>query len=355
MDAESNAFQRSLLKLFQGLLAESLGDNDIHEADQGSGQMEEYRSPELYRGESPPLDLDRTTSDDCDLEAMSPEWDTFVEPGEIPAVQERFHALLKRRLQIEIERHPPLFPWETEIQSYGPERSDYETSVPAVGQLSRNGPWIKHLTQLSLPVAMPEAVLAQLLKHCQEMVQSSLREGAKLVRAVEDLFPGQDPALHYLAGLVMASPVRSGGSVTALPAEATYPSSYESAETTQQMVLSLLAAQQILTALTLTASAGKSIQHQWLTAAGPLSLQVDYCPLALPPNSLRVEGGFPQGGSLTLRGNNLIAIAQRGDAGSLSVELLDLGATHTCRLEMRLSEYEQEALVFVIKLVGPVA
>lgn len=355
MNAESDAFQRSLLKLFQGLLAESLGDGYVHGTDQGVGQAEECRYPEPYKGESLPLDLGYTASDDCDLEAMSPEWDTFVEPGEIPAVQERFHALLKRRLQIEIERHPPLFPWETEIQSYGAERSDYETSVPAVGQLSRNGPWIQHLTQLNLPVVMPEAVLAQLFKQCQQMVQSSLREGAKLVLAVEDLFPGQDPALHYLAGLVMASPVRSGGSATALPIDPTYPSSYESAETTQQMVLSLLAAQQILDALTLTVSADKSLQYQWLTAAGPLSLQVDYCPLALPPNSLRIQGSFPQGGNLTLRGNNLIAIAQRANAGSLSVELLDLGATQTCRLEMRLSEYEQEALVFVIKLVHPAA
>ena len=355
MDAESDAFQRSLLKLFQGLLAESFDESGIHAADQGTEQIEEHHRPEPYRGESLPLDLDHTVSDDCDLEAISPEWEAFVEPGEIPAVQERFHALLKRRLQIEIERHPPLFPWETEIQSYGAEGIAYESSVPAVGQLSRNGPWIKHLTQLNLPVAMPEAVLAQLLKQCQQMAQSSLREGAKLVRAVEDLFPGQDPTLHYLASLVMASPVRSGGSVTVLPAETTYPSSYEAAETTQQMVLSLLAAQQILTALALTVTAGKSVQRQWLTAAGPLSLQVDYCPLALPPNSLRIQGTFPQGGSLTLHGNNLIAITQRGDAGSLSVELLDLGVTHTCRLEMRLSEYEQEALVLVIKLAHPAA
>ena len=31
--------------------------------------------------------------------------------GEMPTVENRFQALLKRRLQVEIERHPPLFPW----------------------------------------------------------------------------------------------------------------------------------------------------------------------------------------------------------------------------------------------------
>ncbi len=355
MSAESEAFQQSLLKLLQGLLPETFDGNGVQGCDQEAEQREDYSPSESWESESPPLDLSSTASGDCDLEPISPEWETFIEPGEIPAVQERFHAVLKRRLQNEIERHPPLFPWENEVQSYGPEDKIYATSVPAIGRPSQRGPWVKHLTQLNLPVAIPDAVLTQLLKRCQEMVQSSLREGAKLVRAVEDLFPSQDPALHYLAGLVITSPLRSGGTVTVLPTETTYPSSYESAETTQQMVLSLLAAQQILTALTLTAPVGKSIQRQWLTEVGPLSLQVDYCPVALPPNSLRVQANFPQAGSLTLEGNDLTAITQRGDAGSLSVELLNLGATQTCRLEVCLSGYEQEALVFVIKLAHSVA
>jgi hypothetical protein len=38
--------------------------------------------------------------------------------GEMPTVQNRFQAILKRRLQAEIERHPPLFPWETELSDY---------------------------------------------------------------------------------------------------------------------------------------------------------------------------------------------------------------------------------------------
>ncbi|TAF09903.1 MAG: PatU, partial [Nostocales cyanobacterium] len=40
------------------------------------------------------------------------------ELGEIPTVQERFQAVIKRRLQIEIQNHPPLFPWESQIVEY---------------------------------------------------------------------------------------------------------------------------------------------------------------------------------------------------------------------------------------------
>src|SRR4051812_1174767 len=35
--------------------------------------------------------------------------------GEIPTVQDRFQAVLKHRLQIQAQDHPPLFPWETEL------------------------------------------------------------------------------------------------------------------------------------------------------------------------------------------------------------------------------------------------
>ena len=38
--------------------------------------------------------------------------------GEIPTVQERFQAILKRRLQDQIAENPPLFPWETQVVDY---------------------------------------------------------------------------------------------------------------------------------------------------------------------------------------------------------------------------------------------
>ena len=43
--------------------------------------------------------------------------------GEIHAVQERFHSLLKQRLRSEYESKPPLFPWESEV-------TDYPAEVP---------------------------------------------------------------------------------------------------------------------------------------------------------------------------------------------------------------------------------
>lgn len=38
--------------------------------------------------------------------------------GEIPAVQTRFQAVLKRRLQNQVQDNPPLFPWETQLVDY---------------------------------------------------------------------------------------------------------------------------------------------------------------------------------------------------------------------------------------------
>ncbi len=37
---------------------------------------------------------------------------------EVPDMQSRFQAVLKRRLQMQIESHPPMFPWETEVSDY---------------------------------------------------------------------------------------------------------------------------------------------------------------------------------------------------------------------------------------------
>ncbi len=57
--------------------------------------------------------------------------------GEMPTVENRFQALLKRRLQVEIERHPPLFPWETEICDYETDSSD--AVADAGGDLGHSG------------------------------------------------------------------------------------------------------------------------------------------------------------------------------------------------------------------------
>ena len=53
----------------------------------------------------------------------------------MPNVEDRLPLLIQKRLEAEIQKHPPLFPWETEID-------DYDTTEPELGNLKR----IKSLT-----------------------------------------------------------------------------------------------------------------------------------------------------------------------------------------------------------------
>lgn len=248
---------------------------------------------------------------------------TSFELGDIPVVQDRFHALLKRRLQSEIEQNPPLFPWESELCDYAAEPVDLAT--PA---LVPTGFWEAQLKdRLNIPVAMPEGVLATLLSQCQAVVQLSLREGAKLVQAVEMLFPGEARTLNQLAGLVLAPPTRSE-SMT-LANQTGLPKSYDAATQPQQMALSLLAAREILNLLTLDVSASQpTATRQWLTPMGVLTLTTIY---QADMGQIRIQGQLPCQGSLTLQGGDAQATAQRSSEGRLGVELFDItpGQTYT--------------------------
>ncbi|MBD2020075.1 PatU [Leptolyngbya sp. FACHB-36] len=249
-------------------------------------------------------------------------------------MQDRFHALLKRRLEHEIQQNPPLFPWESEIHDYEADRAPVLL-------------WLNQLKTLNLPVAVPESVLTHLLQRCQETLHSSLLEGAKLIRAVEELFPNQPQALNHLAGLVMASPARSGAIAPSTP-EVNYPANYDAAAPMQQMVLSLLAAREILGTLTLTVSSVQPIvERQWLTELGLLTLQAEY-EFGQLGSRLRLKGRLPIGGSLLLHGQGLEAIAHRSDAGVLSVELFDIQPNQPYVLEVQLTEHESTPLIFSV-------
>ncbi|MBD1926800.1 hypothetical protein H6F74_11155 [Trichocoleus sp. FACHB-90] len=257
--------------------------------------------------------------------------------GEKPTVQNRFHALLKRKLQVEIERNPPLFPWETEICNYEPDYLDREaeSSVPL---------WIPQLSNFSLPVTLPETVLTQLLDSCQEVVQSPLAQGAKLVRAASALFPEQRQTLNQLAGMVLLYPTRS-------PQEQQFfTNRYEEATDSQQMALSLLAAREIIKALTLPVSPdSKPVERHWQTSLGIMSVQAEYQVEGKVPRC-RIVSRLPRGGSLTLRTAVAEATAQRSYPGYLSVESFDLEPNQTYPLEIRLSEVDQPPLIFAIAI-----
>jgi hypothetical protein len=290
------------------------------------------------RGDLPSIESDlHSTSSEPKLIGPHDLEDIPLNFGDIPAVQERFYTLLKNRLSLEIEQNPPLFPWEDEVLEY---QSDSAPSpvLSAPGIYSAQSLWLAQLRRLMTPVALPEAVLGKLLATCESIAQTSLLEGAKLVKVVEEFFPDRFLELNQLAGVVMMSPVRDGYStlqsrLADLGNE--MPSTYEDANSTQQMVLSLLAARELLSALSLTATANQPRSQQWVTEIGALTLDLDYR-VTVDSTTLRIQGQLPCGGTLALTSGGVRTFAQRPEAGILSVELADLLPNQRLQLTVQL-------------------
>jgi hypothetical protein len=308
------------------------GWDDASAADTQFNPLDPLESEEVVA-----LPIDPTDSNYFSFSEMS-----SFRPGDIPAVQDRFHTLLKRRLRTEIELKPPLFPWESGVYEYESEVPDMVSSglVPTT-------PWVTQLKNLNLPVPMPEAVLARLFDRCQEIVQSSLQEGVRLVRAVETFFPGHAQALNDLAApVIQFANVRDGEKGKYSSPAPGFPSDYEAATKPQQMVLSLLAAHEIMTSLTLAVSPNRpKAERQWITNFGPLTLSVEY---PVSTGQLRVQAQLPCAGSIRLQGGEAQATAQRSALGYLSVELFDVSPEQLYTLDVRLG-LDQPPLVFVVQ------
>jgi hypothetical protein len=259
--------------------------------------------------------------------------------GEIPTVQERFQTVLKRRLQIQIQNHPPLFPWETQLTEY----PDY-VDEPILALVPTWG-WIAQQSKLNLPVALPDKVFQQLLAKCQALLTSSLPLGAKLVQVVENLFPNDTQAINDLAGLVLRSTYRSSVTALAMP---NIERDYSNLQEPQQMALSLLAAKQLLENLTLPLSPTNSVvEREWLTSAGALTLRVEYQAEG-QLRKLCVQGELPTPGTLKLYGNETQAVTQSFNSGCVSIELYCGRPNQIYTLEVDLPEMDQQPLLFVI-------
>ncbi|MFB8791129.1 MAG: hypothetical protein U7123_20330 [Potamolinea sp.] len=139
-----------------------------HEPMAADFELDQFDPLDFEEWNIAPFDLDETTpnhtraglGDIFAREETEPGGGTHPHNlGERLTVQNRFQELLKRRLQVEIELNPPLFPWETEFSDYEPDTSDVvaDTWVPPVRL------WMPQLSNLTLPVSLPETVLAQLL------------------------------------------------------------------------------------------------------------------------------------------------------------------------------------------------
>jgi hypothetical protein len=325
MDRDSESIQRTFIRLVQGLgldvgvmgLAE--GSNVVTLKTSRTG----LNAPLAFLTEEP------------------------LNSGDIPAVQDRFYALLKHRLQSEIQQNPPRFPWEQTAMEYRDEVALVPATVVDLRSL-----WLAQLRRLSLPVAMPDNVLAQLLEQCQNLAASSLKEGAKLVKAVESLFPEEGAALNQLAGLVMVSPVRGGASLQQRLAEEAggeLPASYDEALPTQQMVLSLLAAREILSALTVKASVQAAPgSYEWMTEMGALVLVVE-ARQEETAVSLRVQVKLPTSGQVELNADGHRALSERSEAGSVSVELTDLQVGQVCDLVVVLGSSDRVVFSIILE------
>jgi hypothetical protein len=257
--------------------------------------------------------------------------------GEIYKVQQRFQAVVKRRLQNHIQENPPLFPWETQLVDY-PERVD----EPAMVLVSAWG-WAAQQCRLHLPILLPDKIFKQLVDRCQELVGSSLPLGAKLVQAVESFFPEDSQAINDVAGLVLRSNYRSGEALETMP---NLESHYSDLQPRQQMALSLLAAKHLLESLTLPVSiTNPVVERQWLTTVGVLTLKVHYQFIG---RVLKVKANLPSKGVLRLQADSSQAIAQSGCGGDLSVELSCTQKSPTYTLEVELEDVAQQPLSFVI-------
>jgi hypothetical protein len=259
--------------------------------------------------------------------------------GEIPTVQERFQAVLKRRLQAQIQSHPPLFPWESQLAEY-PDYVDNQSIalVPAWG-------WMAQQSKLNLPVTLPEKVFRQLLEKCQGLVSSSLPLGAKLVQVVEDFFPSESHSINDLAGMVLRSNYRS---VDALEAVPNLENDFSDLQPRQQMALSLMAAKQLLENLTVPVSPSTPVAfRQWQTSAGTLNLRVEYHSQGTV-TKLRVDAELPARGILKLQGNGSQATSQSSSAGCLSLELSCKQINQTYSLEVQFPDIDQQPMLFAI-------
>ena len=264
--------------------------------------------------------------------------------GEIHAVQERFQALLKQRLLSEYENNPPLFPWESEVSEYPAEVADC-ASANAVVPL-----WNEHVGTLRVPGLLPADLVNSLFERCQKMVRSPLKQGIRLVNAVEDFFPDRVDILEPIANMVLVPAYRSGKDTQdkVIQELAGEPGGYEAAMPEQQVALSMLAAQEIMSALTFDVSADKPKEtRRWVTAVGLLELTVSLQRDIYSDGILSVNAVLPEGGQVRLHEGDVEKSAVRSSAGALDLTWGTPEADKSYTLEVSLQN-EARPLNFVI-------
>lgn len=275
--------------------------------------------------------------DPLDSEEIDSAYSEVQIPGE-NIMSDRFQTLIKQRLKTEIQTKPPLFPWESEMKNYPLDYIDAEQPQFVPWHF-----WTAQRNNLQwgvMPIPLSESVFAELLTPCQEVAKLSWQEGAKIVRVVDHLFPGQSQKLNYFASQVLLGVRRD--------TLASFPTDYEQATTDQQMILSLLAAREIINNLTIHCYANQStISRQWETNVGLLQLAIEFNTIN-NSSILKVQGKLPKGGSLQLQGGELSSQTQRPHPGLLTVEIFDPEPDQIYELTVSFTPQTNECLKFVI-------
>ncbi len=263
--------------------------------------------------------------------------------GEIHAVQERYHLLLKQRLRLEFENNPPLFPWESEISEYPAEVSE----TVGVTLVTASTTWSTHLEALQVSGLLPQPLLEALFIQCQALARLPVKQGIRLVKAVENIFPDQCDLLEPIADMVLMPAYRSDSAAQAALAQAltAVAGDYDLASPEQKIALSMLAAQEILGALTLSVSSNKPYEaKQWVTPQGALNLSATYA-----QGQLAIEVLLPAGGQVRLRDGDAEKSATRLQPGALDLVLASPSLGNTYLLEVSLQN-ESAPLSFAIHL-----
>ena len=261
-------------------------------------------------------------------------------------MQERFQKILKQRFLSEYEDNPPLFPWESEVAEYPADVTDFAAAaVPSL--------WDAHASKLPVSGLLPAPLLKALFERCQVMARTPVKQGIRLVRAVEGMFPDQMDILEPIADMVLVPAYRSADAATreALTQELTaVAKDYDAALPEQQIALSMLAAQEILGTLTLTLSASQTSEtRHWVTAQGSLNLGATYA-----DDTLTVSATLPEGGQVNLKGCDVEQQAKRSHPGALTVSLVKPVLDRTYILEVLLAS-ESTPLSFAIYLGADLA
>ena len=178
----------------------------------------------------------------------------------------------------------------------------------------------------------------------------------RLVRAVATLFPEQHDILAPIADMVLVPAYRSDSeSQAAVTQELVYVAGeYDSARPEQQVALSMLAAQEILSALTLSLSPMKPYATQdWVTPLGVLKLSATYrhsSTQGLEQKQLTVVAVLPDAGSGRLWDGDMEKSARRSRPGAVDLTWLVSDFAKPCFLEVSL-DGESMPLNFSVQLL----